>query len=88
MKHAEITAEPGKPELFVNHVFNAPLAKVYKVYTDPEMIPKWWGPERLTTKIEKLEFTPAASGGSCRKIETAKSALSTAIITRLCRTSG
>ena len=66
VKHTEITAEPGKPELFVNHVFNAPLAKVYKVYTDPAVIPKWWGPERLTTKIEKLELYP---GGAWRFVQ-------------------
>jgi uncharacterized protein YndB with AHSA1/START domain len=68
-KHTEISAEPGKQELFVTHVFNAERAKVYKIYTDPKLISKWWGPSRLSTKIDKYELRP---GGMWRFIQNDK----------------
>jgi uncharacterized protein YndB with AHSA1/START domain len=38
---------------------NAPVARVYKVYTDPKSIPKWWGPKWLTTTVEKMDVSVA-----------------------------
>ena len=29
-------------------VFDAPRAMVWRVYTNPDLIPRWWGPRRLT----------------------------------------
>lgn len=64
----EIIAEPGKQEVTVRRVFNAPAALVFKAYTDPKLIPQWWGPAYLTTTIDRLEARP---GGGWRFIQTA-----------------
>lgn len=37
-----------KKELTITCVFDAPRELVWKAWTDPEMIPKWWGPQNVT----------------------------------------
>jgi uncharacterized protein YndB with AHSA1/START domain len=31
---------------------------VFRAWTDSNLIPKWWGPNRLTTVVDKLELRP------------------------------
>ena len=49
---------PGKQEVIINHVFNAPKELVFNTFTDPKHIPNWWGPRILKTVVEKLEAKP------------------------------
>ena len=39
----------------MTRIFEAPRELVWKAHTDPNLIPKWWGPRNLTTKIVKME---------------------------------
>jgi uncharacterized protein YndB with AHSA1/START domain len=39
----------------MTRVFDAPRELVWKAYTDPELVPKWWGPRYLTTTVEKMD---------------------------------
>ena len=66
MKKSTLIAEPGKQELVMTRVFDAPRELVFKAFTDPELIPQWWGPARYTTKIDILEARP---GGRWRFIQ-------------------
>ncbi len=61
-----IVAEPGTQVAFLTRVFDAPPERLFKAYTDPKLIPEWWGPARLTTKIDKMD---ARTGGSWRFIQ-------------------
>jgi uncharacterized protein YndB with AHSA1/START domain len=36
-------------------IFDAPRELVWRVYTDPASIPRWWGPRRLTTVVDKMD---------------------------------
>jgi uncharacterized protein YndB with AHSA1/START domain len=56
-----ITAEPGKQEVIITRVFDAPRELVFKAYTDPKIIVKWLGPCDMTMTINKWE---SKSGGS------------------------
>jgi len=58
-----IIAEPGKLGVIVTRIIDAPRAEVFKAYTDKDLIPRFWGPARLTTVIDKLDARP---GGSWR----------------------
>lgn len=51
-----------KPErlLIVERVFDAPRELVWKAWTDPEQLAKWWGPRGWATTNYKLELK---SGG-------------------------
>jgi uncharacterized protein YndB with AHSA1/START domain len=66
MNNTNIMAEPGKHEIIITHMFDAPRALVFKLYTDPESIPQWWGPRRLTTKVDRMEVRP---GGQWRFVQ-------------------
>lgn len=50
-----LVVEREKLAFTTSRVFNAPRDLVWKVYTDPLLIPKWWGPRYLTTTVDKME---------------------------------
>jgi uncharacterized protein YndB with AHSA1/START domain len=52
--NTEITAEPGKQELYIKREFNAPRELVFRAYTDPEILVQWLGPRNLKMRIEKI----------------------------------
>lgn len=68
MSKPEIVVEPESLEILITMTFNAPRELVFKAYTDPALIPQWWGPRYLTTEIDKLE---ARAGGQWRFVQTA-----------------
>ena len=45
-------------ELSVSRLLNAPRELVWKVWTEPEHIAKWWGPNGFTNTIDKMEIKP------------------------------
>ena len=60
-----ITAEPGKQEMVITREFDAPRELVFKAFTDPQLVPQWWGPRYLSTEVDKMEERP---GGEWRFI--------------------
>jgi uncharacterized protein YndB with AHSA1/START domain len=50
----------------MERVFNAPRRLVFKAYTDPDLIPKWWGPRYLTTTVDQMDVKV---GGKWRYIQ-------------------
>ncbi len=63
MAETSITVEPGKQEIIISRVFDAPPDLVFKACTDPELISQWWAPEGITTTVEKMDTRP---GGTWR----------------------
>lgn len=53
-------------ELVTTHIFDAPRELVWKAWTDPKLIPRWWGPSRYTTTVEKMDVRP---GGTWRFVQ-------------------
>ena len=51
---------PNELEIRVERVFDAPRTHVYSVWTDPELIPEWWGDG---TVVEEMDVRP---GGTYR----------------------
>jgi uncharacterized protein YndB with AHSA1/START domain len=51
-------AEPGKQEIVIRRVYDAPRGLVFRAYTDPALIPLWWGPRRFATIVDKLDARP------------------------------
>ncbi|GAP13016.1 uncharacterized conserved protein [Longilinea arvoryzae] len=66
MGNMQMTAEPGKQEIFTTYELNAPRELVFKVMTDPSLVGEWWGPASLTTVVEKMDVRP---GGQWRVIQ-------------------
>jgi uncharacterized protein YndB with AHSA1/START domain len=51
---------PSELEIRVERVFDAPRAHVFSVWTDPQLIPGWWGEG---TVVEEMDVRP---GGTYR----------------------
>lgn len=45
-------------EITSTRTFNAPRELVWKMWTEPEHIVKWWGPNGFTTTIHKMDVQP------------------------------
>lgn len=55
MSKLTVVAEPGKHEVIISRVFDAPRELVYRTYTDPAAVSKWWGPRGVETIVEKMD---------------------------------
>lgn len=42
-------------ELTLKRIFDAPRELVFKAWTDPTLISKWWGPTQFTTPVSEVE---------------------------------
>ena len=51
---------PNELEIRVERIFDAPRAHVFSVWTDPQLIPEWWGED---TVVEEMEVR---AGGTWR----------------------
>jgi uncharacterized protein YndB with AHSA1/START domain len=58
-----VVRTPSDREIVSERVFEAPRERVYAAYTDPQQIPAWWGPRRMTTTVEEMDVRP---GGAWR----------------------
>src|SRR5437868_7228903 len=52
--------KPNELEIRVERIFDAPRAHVFSVWTDPKLIPEWWGDG---TVVEEMDVRP---GGTYR----------------------
>jgi len=59
-------AAKGAREIVMTRVFDAPRELVFKVYTDPRLIPQWWGPARYATTVDQMDVRP---GGTWRFVQ-------------------
>src|SRR5436305_7756483 len=55
-----IVTTPSELEIRVERVFDAPRAHVFSVWTDPQLIPEWWGDG---TVVEEMDVR---AGGTYR----------------------
>ena len=66
MTGPELVAAPGRQEIVMTCVFDAPRELVFQAYTDPNATPQWWGPKRMTTTVDRMEVRP---GGIWRFVQ-------------------
>jgi uncharacterized protein YndB with AHSA1/START domain len=55
-------------DLTFERTFDAPRDKVWKAFTDPEIVPHWWGKHGTTTIVEEMDVRP---GGKWRYVSRA-----------------
>lgn len=46
---------PTDREIVTERIFDAPPERVYAAFTDPQLIPQWWGPRRMTTTVQEMD---------------------------------
>jgi len=52
----------------MERVFDAPRELVFRAFTDPELIPRWWGMRDSTTVVDSMDVRP---GGAWRYVQIA-----------------
>lgn len=57
---------PTDREIVLSRIFDAPRELMFKVTTDPELIPHWWGRSANTTIVDQMDVRP---GGVWRYIQ-------------------
>ncbi|MFG2310480.1 SRPBCC family protein [Streptomyces sp. NPDC048566] len=60
-----IEADPALPTIVITREFDAPPDRVFRAYTDPDLVVQWLGPRRLTMRIDTYD---ARSGGAYRYV--------------------
>lgn len=56
MEKTTFIVEPCNQEIIVKRIFDARPDDVFRTYTNPSLIPQWWGPARLSTKVEQMDL--------------------------------
>ncbi len=54
---------PTDREIHVERIFEAPRDRVFAAYTDPELIPEWWGPRGTAAIVDRMDVR---AGGDWR----------------------
>ena len=56
-----------KRNLVVTRVFDAPVQRVWKAWTDPEQVMNWWGPDCFTSPSARLDFREGGTSLVCMR---------------------
>ena len=65
MSETEFVIEPGRQDVVITRVFDAPRDVVFKAITDPDLVPNWWGPAKYEVVVDRADVRP---GGGWRYI--------------------
>jgi len=57
---------PSDREIALTRIFDAPRKFVFRAHTDPNLIPRWWGPRGFTTTVDNMHVRP---GGVWRFVQ-------------------
>lgn len=52
------TTSSDSREFIITRVFDAPRDLVWKAFTEPAHLNRWWGPKEFTTRVESLDLRP------------------------------
>jgi uncharacterized protein YndB with AHSA1/START domain len=55
---ADAAALSAERELVITRIFDAPRRLVFKMWTDPEHLARWWGPRGFTTISARMDVRP------------------------------
>ncbi len=66
MANPEIFAPKERQEVKVTSTYNYPPEQVYQALTDPTLVPQYWGPADMHTRVDKMVVMP---GGIWRFVQ-------------------
>lgn len=61
MKQTVISKDLANRKLIITREFNAPVEKVWKAWTESQLLDKWWAPKPWKAETKTMSFT---NGGS------------------------
>jgi uncharacterized protein YndB with AHSA1/START domain len=68
MTNSAVVTLPSDTQILITRVFDAPRQLVYRAYTTPELIRRWWAGDRGEMTAAEVDLRP---GGSWRYVMTA-----------------
>ena len=60
-------AKSAEGELVITRVFDAPRELVWKAWTDPERVMRWWGPKNFTSPVSKIDLRVGGAYLNCMR---------------------
>lgn len=61
------TPSINKKDLIVTRVFDVPVEEVWKAWSDPEYVMRWWGPTGFTCTLAKMDFREGGTSLVCMR---------------------
>jgi uncharacterized protein YndB with AHSA1/START domain len=58
MSDLKVVADPGTHEIIITRSFDAPRDQVFKAFTDPQAVARWWGFRDSETAVDELDPRP------------------------------
>jgi uncharacterized protein YndB with AHSA1/START domain len=63
----QATKSVEKRDLVFTRVFDAPVALVWKAWTDPQHVMQWWGPTGFTSPFARMDVREGEISLVCKK---------------------
>jgi uncharacterized protein YndB with AHSA1/START domain len=67
MPELEVVTEPGQQAVVVTRVFDAPRELVWKAWTHPEHVMRWWGPQDFTSPRCEIDLRVGGKYLNCMR---------------------
>ena len=62
-----MSTEPKQRDVVVTRVFDAPVERVWKAWSDSEQVMRWWGPTGFTSPSAKMDFREGGTSLVCMR---------------------
>lgn len=59
--------QSAKSELVITRIFDAPRELVWRAWTDPTHVVKWWGPKNFTAPVAKIDLRVGGKYLNCKR---------------------
>jgi uncharacterized protein YndB with AHSA1/START domain len=69
----------GERTLVIKRTFDAPREMVWKAWTEPARVMRWWGPKDFTTPVSKIDFRVSGRYLNCMRSPEGKDYWSTGV---------
>ena len=56
--HAGIRPQAEDRAIVLTRTFDAPAALVFRMWTEPEHVARWWGPQGFVTRVSAMDVRP------------------------------
>ena len=60
-KASAVARSTADREIVITRMFDAPREMVYKAWTDPRQMARWWGPKMMTNPVCELDVRPGGA---------------------------
>ena len=61
------TEQAARQMLVLTRTFNAPRSLVFKAWTEPERVMRWWGPKDFTCPVCEIDLRPGGTYRNCMR---------------------